>query len=310
MQRILLSFLIGFLAVVPLQAKEPGKDHPLISRFPGSKMTYYEQKEFDQLQVLHCPTSKLLHDIKKCQIEPIVGKVTRIKYRTPKKRSAFEIYMNYLEALQNGGYTITANLQTKGVRSFVKDKARFDSGYPDLMDLSERESDHFYIGAVNNDKTAHIMVYVGEGYEGRQGGVAIGVVEKRAMQRGLVTAKAIANKLQAQGHIPIYGIYFDFDKAIIKPESEPTLKEIAKFLQENPKTKVYIVGHTDNQGKFAYNMKLSQKRADAVRDRLISRYHIDPTRIRSYGVGPLCPVATNQTEIGRAKNRRVELVKQ
>ncbi|BCD59972.1 MULTISPECIES: OmpA family protein [unclassified Nitratiruptor] len=215
-----------------------------------------------------------------------------------------------MEALSNGGYKIIANLQTKQVRNFTRTKAGFDKGYPDLRDLGESERGHFYIAAKNKDGSVYISVYVGEGYNGRKGCIAIGVVEKSSMQHGLVTAKSIFNRLQAQGHIPIYGIYFDFDKAVIKPESEPTMKEIATFLRTHPKIKIYIVGHTDNQGKFTYNMKLSQRRADAVRNRLIEKYHIDPKRIRSYGVGPLCPVATNQTEIGRAKNRRVELVEQ
>ena len=110
--------------------------------------------------------------------------------------------------------------------------------------------------------------------------------------------------------VAIYGIYFDFNKADVKPESDPTLIEITKLLSQNPNLKLYVVGHTDNVGKFDYNMKLSQTRANAVIQALVSRYGVDRNRLKSYGVGPLAPVQPNKTEEGRAKNRRVELVEQ
>ena len=112
------------------------------------------------------------------------------------------------------------------------------------------------------------------------------------------------------GKAAVYGIYFDTGKAEIKPESEPALKEIAKLLQADPKLKLYVVGHTDNSGGLDYNMKLSKDRADAVVKALTGKYGIAASRLSAFGVGPLAPVASNQTEEGRAKNRRVELVAQ
>ena len=104
-------------------------------------------------------------------------------------------------------------------------------------------------------------------------------------------------------------IYFDFDKSDVKSESDPTLKEISKLLSENPKLNLYVVGHTDNVGDYDYNMKLSQARADAVVKTLVSKYNVNKNRLTSGGVGPLAPVTTNDTEEGKAKNRRVELIK-
>ncbi|MEO0287903.1 MAG: OmpA family protein, partial [candidate division WOR-3 bacterium] len=132
----------------------------------------------------------------------------------------------------------------------------------------------------------------------------------KEMETGLITAKDIYEKLKTEGHIAIYGIYFDFDKADIKPESEPTLKEIARFLRENPEIKVYIVGHTDNVGKLDYNMELSRKRAENVVKELVNKYGISKERLKAFGVGPLAPISSNDTEEGRAKNRRVEIVKE
>jgi outer membrane protein OmpA-like peptidoglycan-associated protein len=126
----------------------------------------------------------------------------------------------------------------------------------------------------------------------------------------VANAASLAGSIKDAGKVAIYGIYFDTAKAVIKPESEPSLKEIAKMLQTDPKLKVYIVGHTDNVGTFDSNMKLSKDRADAVVKALAGKYNIGATRLQAGGVGPLSPAASNLTEEGRAKNRRVELVAQ
>jgi len=137
------------------------------------------------------------------------------------------------------------------------------------------------------------------------------IVERQAMvQQVIADAKFMSEGINATGHVAIYGIYFDFNKADVKPESEPALREITKLLQQNTKLKIYVVGHTDNVGGLDYNMKLSQQRAEAVVKELISKYKITPDRLKAGGVGPLAPVTSNDTEEGKAKNRRVELVKQ
>ena len=106
-----------------------------------------------------------------------------------------------------------------------------------------------------------------------------------------------------------YGIYFDTDKADIKPESAPTLAEMAKFLTEASDLAVVVVGHTDNQGAMDYNLDLSHRRAQAVADALVSGYGIAKDRLTAAGAGFLAPVAPNDNESGRAKNRRVEMIR-
>jgi len=119
-----------------------------------------------------------------------------------------------------------------------------------------------------------------------------------------------ASDITRTGHAAVYGIYFDTGKADVKPESDATLKEIAQMLQQAPALTVHVVGHTDNVGTLASNMDLSRRRADAVVQVLTSKYHIAAARLNGQGVGPLAPVASNQSEEGRSKNRRVELVQQ
>ena len=118
----------------------------------------------------------------------------------------------------------------------------------------------------------------------------------------------MAKGLGAAGHIALYGIYFDTDKAVVKPESRPTLEQIAKLLTGQPQLNVFIVGHTDNQGAYDYNLDLSRRRAEAVAAELVKSYRIAQTRLRTAGVGFLAPVGSNASDSGRALNRRVELV--
>ncbi len=134
-----------------------------------------------------------------------------------------------------------------------------------------------------------------------------------------VKAKAMAQEMQAgadawskelaeSGHAAVYGVYFDTDKADIKPESETALKEMVKLLNGTPKLAVFIVGHTDNTGEYLHNLKLSEARANAVVAALVAKYGIVAGRLKALGAGPIAPVASNRAEEGRAKNRRVELV--
>ncbi len=297
----LLSFRVSFGDV-------PGsKDHPLLSRYPGSKIIFYEQKQFFEFFLLKAPKKIKNYTLKECKKFKTEGKVTKIIYGIPHGISAFEVFKNYEMALKRAGFNILANIRDKDIRSFIER----DCGFPDINGFgSENKRNHFYLSAVNPEKTIFVSVYAGDGYQGRSGKAAVGIVEKKNIKIGLIAADNIKTTLDLKGHIALYGIYFDFNKSDIKPKSEPMIKEIAKFLKKNPKIKVYIVGHTDNIGKLGYNMELSKKRAEAVVSELTKKYGIKADRLKAFGVGPLCPVASNKTEQGRAKNRRVEIVKQ
>lgn len=158
---------------------------------------------------------------------------------------------------------------------------------------------------IHEDKEAWIDLWVSsDGSDYR-----LTIVEKKVMEQE-VTAdpEAMAGDIESTGRTVIYGIYFDFDSAEIKPESEPTFQAIAEMLRDHPTLKVYVVGHTDMTGTLDYNLNLSKNRAHAVVQKLVNEYGISGERLRARGVGPLCPVTTNQTEEGRKQNRRVELV--
>ena len=127
-----------------------------------------------------------------------------------------------------------------------------------------------------------------------------------------VTASAadLSKGIDATGHAVVPGILFDTAKADVKDESKSALDEVAKLLSENPKLRLYVVGHTDNVGTASSNMELSKRRSAAVVSVLVTKYHVAPARLDSFGAGPYAPVASNDTDGGRTQNRRVEIVKQ
>jgi outer membrane protein OmpA-like peptidoglycan-associated protein len=117
------------------------------------------------------------------------------------------------------------------------------------------------------------------------------------------------SKLLTEGKLVSYGIYFDVNKDVVKPESAGTLKMIADVLRENPGVRIAIVGHTDSDGDDASNLDLSKRRAAAVKTALVSGYGIDAARIETDGKGEKEPVATNDSATNKALNRRVEFLK-
>jgi outer membrane protein OmpA-like peptidoglycan-associated protein len=142
-------------------------------------------------------------------------------------------------------------------------------------------------------------------------GYMLTIVEKKAMtQEVTASTELFQSGLKASGHVEVPGIFFDTGRADLKPESDAAVAEIAKLLKADPSLKVYVVGHTDNVASLDLNTKLSQARAESVVQALVVKHGIAAARLNGRGVGPLAPVASNDTEEGRAKNRRVELVKQ
>ncbi|MCX6254696.1 MAG: OmpA family protein [Bacteroidia bacterium] len=127
--------------------------------------------------------------------------------------------------------------------------------------------------------------------------------------RVAVGAPDMRNKLITEGKLVTYGIYFDSESDKIKPESAGTMKEIATVLKENPTVNIKIIGHTDSDGDNAKNLDLSKRRAISVKNALSTEYGIEALRIETNGKGESEPIAPNSTAEGKAKNRRVELIK-
>jgi outer membrane protein OmpA-like peptidoglycan-associated protein len=121
--------------------------------------------------------------------------------------------------------------------------------------------------------------------------------------------KTVYDALATAGRWATQGILFETAKSLVRPESAPTLKEIAAALTQHPELRIRIEGHTDNVGNADANLRLSEARAAAVKDALVREYRIDAARLETAGLGDTKPVADNKTAEGRSSNRRVEVVK-
>jgi outer membrane protein OmpA-like peptidoglycan-associated protein len=154
-------------------------------------------------------------------------------------------------------------------------------------------------------KDAWIGISVGGGY------IQITSITLTTLTQDVVaTAGELTKGIDSTGHAVVPGILFDTAKADVKDESKPALDEVAKLLTQNPKLRLWVVGHTDSVGAVASNVDLSKRRAAAVIAVLVAKYHIAAGRLDSFGNGPYAPVASNDTDAGRTQNRRVEIVKQ
>jgi outer membrane protein OmpA-like peptidoglycan-associated protein len=259
------------LSMAAEQDRQGSKDHPLLSRMPDFHISDYKDTEFNSHKFLD-------QDKKWVSIE---GHKYYIEYRLNKG------------AAEPGELKIRRNIQDALKK--IGGKVVFDDNFNKASTIVvQKEGKETWVEVRSYNNMYRLTI-----------------VEKEVMKQEVVAdAAAMGNDISTTGHVSVYGIYFDTGKSEIKPESDAALSEVAKLLKGDAGLKVNVVGHTDNVGGMESNMKLSQSRADAVVKALTSRYGIDAQRLRAYGVGSLAPVASNKTEDGKAKNRRVELVEQ
>ena len=273
--RILLSAVSVLLlsSICLAQDAAGSKDHPLFNRMPGYRIARYVEHDFDVLEKFKNKDKKYV---------PVEGHYYYFNYlliKGSKPASGVQVLRNYKNAVVKAGGNVV-----------------LEDGCCDI-----------YLKLEKNKRITWVHVQAYSDARSYQ----VWIVEEAEMKQDIfVDAASMMGEINTQGRVALYGIYFDFDKSEVKPESDPTLKEISKLLSENPELKLYVVGHTDSVGDFDYNMKLSQSRASAVVEDLISKYGVGKNRLTAYGVGCLCPVESNDTEEGKSRNRRVELIKQ
>jgi OOP family OmpA-OmpF porin len=275
---ILLSFSLLLLLTLKgitqgnQQDIKGSKDHPMISRMPDFWISEYKENEYDSYKFIGADKKPLI----------IEGHKYSILYKLNSGASdpgALKVMRNFQEALKKIGGKI-------------------------ILDDTFNKMSTIVVNKDGKETWIEVRCYSGIMFR-------LSIVEREIMKQEIVAdAKAMGDDINNSGHVSVYGIFFDTGKSELKTESDSAIIQISKLLKNNPSLKLYIVGHTDNVGNFEANMMLSNDRAIVVAKALVLNYGIDNDRIASYGVGSLAPVASNDTEEGRAKNRRVELVKQ
>jgi len=331
LHRILAQLVICLIVfTLPVSAEDfaGSKDYPNLKRFEGSSIIGYEVRNFDAVE-FQTSTFKE-YDIaadRRIYAQPplaLEGKLTRLWYEAPGKTRALELYRNYVNELASEGfkplYDSTSDPTTNKWSNFLASFHHRDT-------IKNNRSEHVITaankgsirtGTFQKDYTTVRLVAIDwpkddKIFKAKEGAyIAVDILETKAMQQSMVTVSAseISQSIIANGKIAIYGILFDSGKADIKPESKPSLEQIAEYLKAEPSVKLHVVGHTDSVGGFDNNLALSKRRAEAVATALNKDYAIAASRLISNGAASIAPVASNSNDEGRAKNRRVELVLQ
>ncbi|HOW39943.1 MAG TPA: OmpA family protein [Bacteroidales bacterium] len=247
------------------------KDHPLLTRMPDFFISGYKEAEYEAYRFISADKKN----------ENIEGHKYYIEYKiTPGKPEPGELKIrrNVQDALKKIG-----------------GKLMFDDNFNRVSTIlvqKDGKETWLEVRSLNN-------LY------------RLNIVERQMMKQEIVAdANAMGNDINTTGHVAVYGIYFETGKSDINEKSAEAISQISILLKNNPSLKLYVVGHTDNVGSIDSNLKLSKERADAVVNSLTANYGISADRLNAYGVASLAPLASNDSEEGRAKNRRVELVKQ
>ncbi len=334
-------------ATIPTADKPGTRDNPLLKRYEGSYIVFSERKSFAEFTLpisrLEAVPDKKVGNNNRAH-EPknrkaLEGVYTRLVYVIPADRSPLEVLRNYQDEIRTKGGKIL--FECKGAECggdperssgggggdsslamylYPAERVTEAHGSNGWCAMAEKITDQRYTAAEMPAAGAHVSVLTYAivspdrndaclGFNGRTMAV-VDILETKAREQKMVTVNAsdMAKAIAGTGKVALYGIHFDFNKTDIKPQSDPTLEEIGKLLKGSPSMKVLVVGHTDNVGTFAFNSDLSQRRATAVVNALASRFGVARERLTPFGVSFAAPVASNHTEEGRARNRRVELV--
>ncbi|MGN7727061.1 DUF4892 domain-containing protein [Luteimonas sp. 22616] len=281
-----------------------GADHPLVPRYEGARMIRRESDAFTDYPLR---TGKA----RATGTRTLEGALTRLTYEGPRDRSVLEVFRNYEAVLRQAGFE-TLYSCTRAECGDIRKEIESGERYMLLWGAG----DHRYLAAKlpRREGDAYVALYVtrngGGGPAKGRAMVQLDVIEARPMEDRMVVVDAdtLRGDLARDGRATLYGIQFDFDRDTLQPGSAAQIGEIAGLLRHSPALAIRVVGHTDGKGASDYNMALSQRRATRIVDALAREHGIARGRMDAVGVGATEPVASNDTEEGRALNRRVEIV--
>ncbi|MGC2399342.1 MAG: OmpA family protein [Acidobacteriaceae bacterium] len=294
-----------------------------MKRYEGSDLIGYRAPKFDEyLLPLGAPTSQDPPAYEKSK--PIEGQVSYYVYMAPEGRTPAELFRNYKQefARLNLDVLYVKDAGQRGWFGPTLGKISKESDVGDILFYNQDE-ERLVVGKSKDAQPTYYVAFVTAYRDGNMPDrLRKGVTKGRALAQlvvvspdtmelkmAFVNAGDMKQALHDSGKVALYGLYFDTDKDAVKAESQPTMDEIAKLMKADPSLRLHVVGHTDNEGKPDYNLDLSRRRAASVVAQLTSKYGIAANRLDAFGCGLYAPVASNDEESGRGKNRRVELVR-
>ncbi|MEO6689481.1 MAG: OmpA family protein [Dokdonella sp.] len=324
----LIGLLVG-LAIAGSAAAHGGADHPLVGRYEGSELVGHTHSGFDETNLISGPIVGPVRSATAAGWMHVEGSSDLYYYALPEGRSSLEVLRNYEASLKAKGFVTLFSCATSNGSCYAKRPGHVDAtgpydfanaldAAPELPRLGGDYIRNFFgtnaryllAKSAQPEGTVYASIALAEGNHGNH--AFVHVVQTREMEINkiaFVAAEQMRRAIADNGRISLYGIQFDFDKDIVKAESKPALDEIGKLLTADAMLKLTVVGHTDAKGSADYNTDLSRRRAVNVVAALASDYGIDGARLVARGAGASEPLASNDSEDGRARNRRVELVR-
>lgn len=319
-----LQFFVG--SFQPAMANDPISG--IVGIYEGARTIYTKKEAYSQAPFRLNPSPD-----KGTKVEPFLheGRYYAALYERPTNLSAFQIYADYRQKLEGLGFEVVGLCVANNCHRHRED-AWFEPVARSMIAHGAPKPISYFTNTVKNMTTVTMVRRTDRGdtwvsfissqtdpgqqhkrqdniYDNVFGYVIVDAAELPDEKKVVTTASEMQQSISQTGKIALYGIYFDTNSASLRAESAPALQEISKYLHSSPDSKIIIAGHTDSVGAFDYNVDLSKRRADAVIKELAQNHGVSTSRMTSFGAGMTAPVSTNETEEGRALNRRVELVK-
>lgn len=302
--------IISFLTLNNFYLSAQDKEEPIISLYKGSELKFDDNLGFETFYYL---TSEKSHAF-------VDGQVNRKFCAAPENVSAYEVIKNYEQAITSKGGTII-HLSRDAYR-YTDEKTGEKVWFMSELFTNKRlkpmdrgwayaqlpkEAQDYIVGKISTPEH-DLYISVAAAVIEDATYYTIVTVKTEPMNMDNVTLNILNEGIGNKGKVAIYNIYFDTGKSEVKSESKAALATIADYLKNNSDKKFLIVGHTDNTGDFESNVQLSTARANAVIEKLVADFGIDASQLTPYGVASSCPEMSNDSDAGKARNRRVELV--
>ena len=308
-----------FIAVLMFSAFSWAGSNPLAD-YKGVELHKKLGKSYDQYK-LHYGPMEYFETVESGEQEgylpkktiKLEGESTRFVYDHMKQDSALDIITNVKDELKRKGYETLYYCEREscgyidGWKIYLSDEIGGDVDtqyYLVAKHKSQVDIDEYLIFYVNDlDTRPRSIVHI---VKVKNSSSSL----TKSDTNKVLNSSDLAEMLESQGRVELPGIYFDFDSAALKSESDSALNEISKMLRDKIDIKLYVVGHSDSLGEIGYNLKLSKQRATSVINHLVAIDKENIKRLEAYGIGPLSPADKTNGIGSRSKNRRVEIILQ
>lgn len=313
MKRAFLALAMAF-SLAGVEASAQDEDFtPEFGALEGAELSHFLTRSFDDYKL---PTGRFTREAQ--PVLNIEGAVREFVYRLDNETSTLEVVRNYQRRFEELGYKTLFECAGDECGGFdfrfntylVEPPAmRFDLADFRLLSVAdEGRGRHASVIASRQGGKLYVQIIAIEGEAAPERMTALEDAPPPSAKPGQARLYALARRLTEAGHAPLDGIEFEAGSARLTAASTPWLTQAAELLRARPDLKFLVVGHTDDQGDLQLNIDLSLERAKAVAAKIAEAEGVSPAQLTPHGVGFLAPRASNETEEGRALNRRVELV--